>query len=165
MKTRMFKPALALAALVPLLLIGAQSQAAIQRDVECANGKTVTATDTQSDAAVCLTVGSKPAAARRPGTTKYSNITLKRSAADEAKAKKYERLAAQHKPRTPDQEKVVKEYMKLPAVQRIRFKADHPQVQKSIWDYGPYAVCFYASVAGGADVVEAGDECHEDWVN
>jgi hypothetical protein len=37
-------------------------------------------------------------------------------------------------------------------------------VSKDIWDLGPYAVCFYASVAGGADVVEAGDECHADWV-
>jgi hypothetical protein len=54
--------------------------------------------------------------------------------------------------------------MKLPASQRAVFKANNPGVQESIWDLGPYAVCFYASVAGGADVVEAGDECHAAWV-
>jgi hypothetical protein len=54
--------------------------------------------------------------------------------------------------------------MKLPASQRGAFKAANPTVNASIWDYGPYAVCFYASVAGGADVVEAGEECHADWV-
>jgi hypothetical protein len=28
-----------------------------------------------------------------------------------------------------------------------------------IWNYAPYAVCFYAAWAGGADVVEAGTYC------
>lgn len=95
-------------------------------------------------------------------TTEQSKPT--RSPEDAKKATKYEQLARMHKPRTPQQEKLVKEYMKLPPAQRGAFKAAHPEVQKSIWDYAPYAVCFYASVAGGADVVEAGDECHDDWV-
>lgn len=87
-----------------------------------------------------------------------------RSPEDAKKATKYEQLARMNKPRTPQQEKLVKEYMKLPPAQRNAFKAAHPDVQKSIWDLAPYAVCFYASVAGGADVVDAGDECHADWV-
>jgi hypothetical protein len=154
-----------LAVLGALLFLGAQAQAVQQRDVKCANGRTVPATDSQTDAEACLTIGSRPAAPTSlPGNTKYSNVKMERSAADQQKATKYQRLAAQHKPRNPETEKLVKEYMRLPASQRNAFKAQHPQVQKSIWDYAPYAVCFYASVAGGADVVEAGDECHADWV-
>ena len=88
-----------------------------------------------------------------------------RTPAEQQKADKYEHLARLNKPRNPQQEKLVKEYMKLPPAQRGAFKAAHPDVQKSIWDLAPYAVCFYASVAGGADVVDAGDECHDEWVN
>jgi len=98
------------------------------------------------------------------GSAANAGTAVKRSPADEAKAKKYEQLARTNKPRTPEQEKLVKEYMRLPASQRNAFKSAHPEVSKSIWDLAPYAVCFYASVAGGADVVEAGDECHADWV-
>jgi hypothetical protein len=105
-----------------------------------------------------------PSRAPMPGNTKYTPVKLTRSAEDEKKAANYERLARQNKPRTAEQEKLVKEYMKLPPSQRPAFKAAHPDVQKSIWDLAPYAVCFYASVAGGADVVDAGDECHADWV-
>jgi hypothetical protein len=105
-----------------------------------------------------------PKPAPMPGNTKYNTVKLTRSAADEKKANLYELLARQSKPRTAQQEKLVKEYMKLPPSQRPAFKAAHPEVQKSIWDLAPYAVCFYASVAGGADVVDAGDECHADWV-
>lgn len=164
MKTAKFRPGLMLGALLPLLLVAGTSQAVVPHDVNCANGRTVQATDTESDAEACLKVGSKPAEARKPGRTTFNNVVLKRSAADEQKAKKYERLAAQNKPRTAEQEKLVKEYMKLPASQRNGFKAQHPTVKESIWDLAPYAVCFYASVAGGADVVEAGDDCHADWV-
>jgi len=82
-----------------------------------------------------------------------------------AKTREYTRLAEQHKPRTQSEQQLVEEYMSLPASQRGAFKSNHPNVSKSIWDYAPYAVCFYASVAGGADVVEAGDECHADWVD
>jgi hypothetical protein len=147
-----------------LLLMAGASQAVTSHDVKCANGRTVQAGDTETDAQACLKVGSQPAEAAKPGRVKYGDVTLKRGAADEQKAKKYEALAAKHKPRNPQQEKLVKEYMRLPASQRPAFKAKNPSVQESIWDLGPYAVCFYASVAGGADVVEAGDECHADWV-
>lgn len=161
MKSRITVPALALAA---LFLVAAQAQAVLPHQVKCANGSTVTATDSQSDVEACLTVGSRPGATNRPGGAKHGDVTLKRSPADEAKARKYERLAAQHKPRTAETERLVKEYMRLPPARRSDFKAANPQVQKSIWDYAPYAVCFYASVAGGADVVEAGDDCHSKWV-
>jgi len=82
-----------------------------------------------------------------------------------AKAKEYTQLAERYRPRTRSEQQLVKEYMSLPASQQGAFKSSHPDVAKSIWDYAPYAVCFYASVAGGADVVEAGDECHADWVD
>ena len=139
-----------------LMLFSVASNADTPRTVTCANGKTVQASGTESDSTACLTIGSRPAE-NKAGLAK-------RSPADEAKAKKYEQLARANKPRTPADEKLVKEYMKLPASQRNGFKNAHPGVSKSIWDLGPYAVCFYASVAGGADVVEAGDECHADWV-
>ena len=91
-------------------------------------------------------------------------VVVKLVDASSTKAMKHQLLAATHRPRTAEQERLIKEYMNLPPSQRAAFKAAHPDVQKSIWDYGPYAVCFYASVAGGADVVEAGEECHADWV-
>ncbi len=142
-----------------LLLIAGAGQAATSRDVTCANGRTVQATDSETPTEACLKVASRPVAPNTAGYLRIDGIS-----GEAEKAKKYERLAAQHKPRNPQQDKLVKEYMRLPASQRNAFKAQNPKVQKSIWDYGPYAVCFYASVAGGADVVEAGDECHADWV-
>jgi hypothetical protein len=148
-----------------LLMIASAAQATTFRDVLCANGRKVQAVEERTDAEACRLIGSKPAESNAQPLKGGGDMTLKRSATDEQKARKYQQLAAQHKPRTAQQEKLVKEYMKLPAVQRDSFKAQNPTVQKSIWDYGPYAVCFYASVAGGADVVEAGEECHEDWVN
>jgi hypothetical protein len=141
------------------------------RDVTCANGKTVQASGTESNAAACLTIGSQPsrdAASGLPTGKRQHKPVMVTKPIDQAsagKARKYEQLAARHKPRTAQQEQLIKEYMKLSPAQRMGFKAANPGVQKSIWDYGPYAVCFYASVAGGADVVEAGDECHDDWVN
>lgn len=96
---------------------------------------------------------------------RFCRPTVKPDVADKNKAAKYRTLAAKHKPRTAEQEKLIKHYMRLPPSQRNAFKAANPSVPADIWDYGPYAVCFYASVAGGADVVEAGDECHEDWVD
>jgi hypothetical protein len=151
-------------AVAAMTLFAGAAMADTQRTVECANGKSVEASGTESDASACLTIGSQPAA-KRPGHIKYGDVTLKkRSPADQAKAQKYEQLAKANKPRTAEQEKLVKQYMKLPPSQRNAFKSANPTVQKSIWDLGPYAVCFYASVAGGADVVEAGDECHADWV-
>ena len=82
-----------------------------------------------------------------------------------AKAKRYEALAKKYRPTSRTDQQLVQEYMRLPASRRGSFKTTHPNVSKSIWDYAPYAVCFYASVAGGADTVEAGDECHEKWVD
>ena len=154
-------------AIAAMGLCGGVAFADTIREVKCANGKTVQASGTQSDAAACLTIASQPSrdAASGQATGKRQHTPVKTSAVYDAKAKKYQQLAATHKPRTAQQEQLVKEYMRLPPSQRMGFKAAHPEVQKSIWDYAPYAVCFYASVAGGADVVEAGDECHEDWVN
>jgi hypothetical protein len=141
------------------------------RDVKCANGSTVQASGTESDAQACLTIGSQPsrdaATGQATGKRAHKPIMVKKEidSARAAKAKKYQQLAATHKPRSAEQERLIKEYMKLQPSQRIGFKTANPGVQKSIWDYGPYAVCFYASVAGGADVVEAGEECHADWVD
>ena len=151
-------------AITVLALLASAAYADTTRNVECANGGTVPASGTETDADACLTIGSQPAAAKKPGRTKFANIVLKRGAAEEAKAQKYQKLAAANKPKTAAQAQLIKQYMKLTPSQRHGFKAAHPEVQKSIWDLGPYAVCFYASVAGGADVVEAGDECHADWV-
>ncbi len=143
-------------------LCGASAYADTVREVKCTSGRTVPASGTESDAEACLKIGSRPTGeARKPGGTSLSS---KRSPADEQKAKKYQQLAATHKPRTAQQEQLIKQYMRLPPPQRMGFKAANPGVQKSIWDLGPYAVCFYASVAGGADVVDAGDECHAKWV-
>lgn len=80
-----------------------------------------------------------------------------------AKAQEYTRLAEQHKPRTKAEQQLIAEYMRLPASQRNAFKSNHPGVVEDLWDLGAYAVCFYASVAGGADVVEAGDDCSAKW--
>ena len=159
-------------AITAIGLCGSMAFADTVREVKCANGKTVQASGTESNAAACLTIGSQPsrdaATGQATGKRQHKPVMVVKPidvAGYDAKAKKYQQLAATHKPRTPQQEQLVKEYMKLPPSQRMGFKAAHPEVQKSIWDYAPYAVCFYASVAGGADVVEAGDECHEDWVN
>jgi hypothetical protein len=145
-------------AFAALNMLGGAASADVPRTVTCANGRTVQASGTESDAAACLTIGSQPSTESKGPGAKYNDITLKKGA-------NYQKLAAAHKPRTPAQEQLIKQYMKLPPAQRPGFKAAHPEVQKSIWDLGPYAVCFYASVAGGADVVEAGDECHDEWVN
>jgi len=102
---------------------------------------------------------SKPGFAAKKTKLKSANKQTRKSASY------YKRLAAKGKPKNAKQEALVKRYMKVAPSQRLGFKAKHPGTSKSIWDYGPYAVCFYASVAGGADVVEAGDECHEDWVD
>lgn len=40
----------------------------------------------------------------------------------------------------------------------------HPPADAGIWDYGAYAVCFYASWAGGADAVAAGKACHDQFI-
>jgi len=150
--------------LAAFTMISSAANADTARKVQCANGRTVEASGTQSDAEVCLLVASIPATDNKPGNQKFADVSFKRGRMDELNARKYEQLARAHKPRTPTEERLVKQYMKLPPSQRDAFESAHPDVSKSIWDLGPYAVCFYASVAGGADVVEAGDECHEDWV-
>jgi hypothetical protein len=38
----------------------------------------------------------------------------------------------------------------------------HPPADATIWDYGAYAACFYASWAGGADAVAAGSSCEKE---
>lgn len=123
----------------------------------CENGKADF--DQTSPTAGTCTVGRSGAAMLLPAVQKV------RQAAPSPRARQYEALAQRHKPRTPSEERLVRQYMALPAGQRAAFEAKHPDVSKSIWDYAPYAVCFYASVAGGADVVEAGDECNEKWVD
>lgn len=162
MKLATLKTTLALSALG---FFATSAHAVLPHEVKCANGQTVEVPDSVSDWEACLTINSKPAnPSAKPGRAKFGNIELKRGAADQQQAAKYQRLAAQHKPRTPEMQKLVEKYMKTPKSQRGAFKAANPTVNASIWDYGPYAVCFYASVAGGADVVEAGEECHADWV-
>jgi hypothetical protein len=158
-------------AIVAIGLCGSTAFADTIRDVKCANGRTVQASGTQSNAQACATIASQPsedAASGLPtGKRQHKPVSVIKpvdKAGNDAKAKKYQQLAASHKPKTAQQEQLIKQYMKLPPSQRAGFKAANPGVQESIWDYGPYAVCFYASVAGGADVVEAGDECHADWV-
>jgi hypothetical protein len=148
-------------------LFGSVAFADTTRDVKCANGRTVQASGTESDATACLTIGSQPsrdaASGQATGKRAHKPVMIPKEI-DVAKAKKYEQLAATHKPKDAERDRLVKQYMKLPPSQRMGFKAANPGVQESIWDYGAYAVCFYASVGGGADVVEAGDECHADWV-
>jgi hypothetical protein len=148
--------------LTALALLATSAQAVLPHEVKCANGQTLLVPDSVSAWEACLTIGSQPAAgssSKRPGIT---DVTMKRGTSDQGA--KYRALAAKYKPRTPEMQKLVEQYMKLPPARRNAFKAAHPNVSKDIWDLGPYAVCFYASVAGGADVVEAGDECHADWV-
>jgi hypothetical protein len=158
-------------AIAAIGLCGSAAFADTIRDVKCANGRTVQASGTESDTQACLTIGSQPsrdgASGQATGKRQHNSLSVPKpvdQAGYDAKAKKYQQLAATHKPKTAQQEQLIKQYMKLPPSQRMGFKAANPGVQKSIWDLGPYAVCFYASVAGGADVVEAGDDCHADWV-
>jgi hypothetical protein len=150
--------------LTALALLATSAHAVLPHEVKCANGKSVVVPDSATDWEACLTIGSRPANAGKPAPHRTGDVTMKRGAANPQDAAKYRALAAKHKPRTPEMQKLVEQYMKLPPSRRNSFKADNPTVPASIWDYGPYAVCFYASVAGGADVVEAGDECHADWV-
>ncbi len=158
-------------ALAALALFGTSAHAVLPHEVKCANGQTLEVPDSVSAWEACLTIGSTPVngtylpgnkKAVKLGTT--SDATVKRAASDPAKAAKYRNLAAKYKPRTREQETLIKQYMRLPASQRNAFEANNPHVPAEIWDYGPYAVCFYASVIGGGDVVEAGEECHADWV-
>ena len=127
----------------------------------CENGK-ATYEPTGPTTGTC-TVGSSSAALLLPAVQKVQAAAPSRSPS--ANARQFKALAQRHKPSSPQQERLVRQYMTLPASQRAAFKARHPEVSKAIWDYAPYAVCFYASVAGGADVVEAGDDCHDKWVN
>lgn len=150
--------------LTALALMATSAQAVLPHEVTCANGKTVLVPDSTSDWEACLTIGSQPANGAKP-RPRPSDITLKRGTSDRKDGNRYRALAAKYKPRTPEMQQLVEQYMKLPPSRRNAFKAQHPGVQPDIWDYGPYAVCFYASVIGGADVVEAGDECHDDWVD
>jgi len=82
-----------------------------------------------------------------------------------AQAREYTRLAEQYRPTTRSEQQLIAEFMSLPASQQNAFKSSHPDVTPSIWKYGAYAACFYGSVAGGADVVEAGDECKAEWID
>ena len=82
-----------------------------------------------------------------------------------AQAKEYTQLAERYRPSSRSEQQLVAEFMSLPASQRNAFKSSHPDADASIWDYGAYAACFYGSVAGGADVVEAGDECKAEWID
>lgn len=155
------------------LLFGTSAHAVLPHEVKCANGQTLEVPDSVSAWEACLTIGSQPANGTLPSNTKYTPVKLERASGASAKpgsanpqeAAKYRSLAARYKPRTPEQERLVKQYMRLPASQRNAFKAAHPDVSADFWDYGPYAVCFYASVIGGGDVVEAGEECRNDWVD
>jgi hypothetical protein len=149
--------------LATLALLATSAQAVLPHEVTCANGKTVLVPDSGSDAEACLTIGSQPAkgrAAAGPTTTRAWPAKWY-----VPEASRYRALAEKYRPRDMTTAKLIDTYMKLPPSRRDAFKAENPAVPASIWDYGPYAVCFYASVAGGADVVEAGDECHEDWVD
>jgi hypothetical protein len=149
--------------LAALALFASSAPAVQPHEVTCANGKTVLVPDSGSDAEACLTIGSHPAkGSSASGPTLTKAWPDKRNA---QKATRYRALAEKHRPRDTTTAKLIDTYMKLPPSRRAAFKAENPSVPASIWDYGPYAVCFYASVAGGADVVEAGDECHEDWVD
>lgn len=171
MKLVNLKTALAISALA---LFGSSAHAVLPHEVKCANGQTLEVPDSVTAWEACLTIGSTPAnGTYAPANTKYSAVKLnraadqtrKRDAADPKKATMYRNLAAKYKPRTPEQTKLIREYMRLPASQRNAFEAAHPGETADFWDYGPYAVCFYASVAGGGDIVEAGDECRADWVD
>jgi hypothetical protein len=148
--------------LATLALLASSAHAVLPHEVKCANGKTVQVPDSASDWEACLTIGSQPAkgpSGHAPGFTEAWPAKVYAQ-----KAAKYRALAEKYRPRDTTMAKLIDAYMKLPPSRREAFKAAHPTVSKDIWDLGPYAVCFYASVAGGADVVEAGDECHADWV-
>lgn len=160
--------------LTALALFGTSAHAVLPHEVKCANGETLEVPDSVTAWEACLTIGSTPAnGTYLPGNTKYSAVklgrttdaTVKPGVADQKKIAKYRGLAAKYKPRTREQETLIKRYMRLPASQRNAFEAANPSEPADIWDYGPYAVCFYASVIGGGDVVEAGEECHADWVD
>ncbi|HET9474592.1 MAG TPA: hypothetical protein VFO82_11905 [Steroidobacteraceae bacterium] len=150
--------------LTALALLATSAHAVLPHEVTCANGKTVLVPDSATDWEACLTIGSYPANSSKPTSRRISDVTMKRGVTGSQDGSKYRALAAKYKPRTPEMQKLVEQYMKLPPSRRNSFKADNPAVPAAIWDYAPYAVCFYASVAGGADVVEAGEECHADWV-
>jgi hypothetical protein len=164
----------AVLAISALALFGSSAHAVLPHEVKCANGQTLEVPDSVTAWEACLTIGSTPVNGTysRPGN-KYSLVelkrpaaeTTKRAAADPQKAARYRSLAAKYNPRTAEQKKLIREYMRLPASQRNAFEAAHPGETADFWDYGPYAVCFYAAVAGGGDVVEAGDECRADWVD
>jgi hypothetical protein len=151
--------------LTTLALLATSAQAVLPHEVKCANGKTNEVPDSVTPWEACLTIGSQPADGNSSTRPKFTEVSMKRGATDQQKAAKYSALAAKHRPTDVRIVKLVDAYMKLPPSRRNAFKADNPGVPADIWDFGPYAVCFYASVAGGADVVEAGDECHDDWVD
>jgi hypothetical protein len=160
MKTYL-KSALSLATLA---LLASSAHAVLPQEVKCANGKTVQVPDSASQWEACLKIGSQPATGNSPTGPKPTKVASKHDASYQRKAAEYRALAEKYRPKEEKMLRTLQAYMKLPPSRRNAFKADNPSVPASIWDFGPYAVCFYASVAGGADVVEAGDECHEDWV-
>jgi len=151
--------------LATLALLATSAHAVLPHEVKCANGKTVEVPDSVTPWEACLTIGSQPASGNASKQAKSTDVTMKRGASDQQKAAKYSALAAKYKPKEARMVRVLHAYMELPPSRRNAFKAENPGVPADIWDFGPYAVCFYASVAGGADVVEAGDECHADWVD
>lgn len=151
--------------LTTLVLLASNAHAVLPHEVKCANGKSVEVPDSVSAWEACLTIGSTPVNRNAPKGPKVTDVSLKRGITDQQRAAKYQALAAKYRHQDMTVARLIDAYMKLPPSRRNAFEAEHPGVSKDIWDYGPYAVCFYASVAGGADVVEAGEECHADWVD
>jgi hypothetical protein len=84
------------------------------------------------------------------------------------KAQKYLDMANKYKT-AGAKENAVRAYMKVPAAQRKTFKSPTRGMENFIWDYGAYAVCFWAGVAGSdlsdAAITHIGDECNEKWVH
>lgn len=95
----------------------------------------------------------------------FSSIPGNHAQAEEMseQGKKYIELAQKYKPDS-NMEPIVRKYMKLPSGEKKAFLKI--QTKKGVrmnwpWDYSAYAVCFYSEWTGGGDAVEAGDHCHD----
>ena len=173
-RERFFKKYATLAGMLIIAVAGFCSSPIVNADVAttvtCRDGTKVEVGGTDHKGVVaCFRHGGLsplPGKATRGMNVSAGTANAEASVQHKRKAMQYESLARKGRPKNAKQKQLIKQYMRLPASQRLGFKSKHSDgATADIWDYGPYAVCFYASVAGGADVVEAGDECHEDWVN
>lgn len=141
--------------------------AVVPHKVTCSDGTVIEIGDTENPSLACLTSGHGTSL---PGKARNKKALAAPQAKQSPEARRYENLAKRYRPRTAEQKRLVKQYMRLPAHQRDGFvlTAQGQSTTGGIdvpFEYLAYSACFYGGWAGGGDVVEVGDECKAEWID